>query len=549
MQPLDSATLGQMTTTLHQLVNINPALMSIAERVPLKKLVAFGIDRAIYEIITPVVERSVMIACTTTKELVTKDFAMEPDEKKLRQAAHLMVSSLAGSLALVTCKEPLKVSLFNQLKTVLQGVLDQTLLEHTVTMVIGDNLDLGCTIIEKASTDKAVKEVDERLLPFYQTRQKARAANMPHYDMSIFSKGGSRFPAALPESLRPRPGHLNPHMTRVYEDFARIPRPNQQLLHVDQTQPPLDHTQQMQDTIGAAYKPTTLAEKYAIWQARLDAALAKENQALEFQNLPETSEIHALVVELTEIVNMTQKREDVATGLAEKLFILLYDRPSTLSGSVICAGLNAMKNAGFARLPLQLTSWYGQLCQNEARRFNRVVINSLARAHLIHYQEFDAFLVSCLSNRGGPILGTVDFIVGLINQNMIVDRTIKASDLYNTLEVLRKLASTTHEGERIVMLIDDARKLLRDADPDGLREQVTPMFDSWAKIVHGDPSEKNIAAAVEQFIKAGFLKGVDVTNQTDSSGFVSSFLCCIVSTLKFQALRVPRLVMAVSHSS
>ena len=528
MQPLDSNALGQMTATLHQLVTINPTLASIADRIQLKRFVSMAIDRAIYEIITPVVERSVMIACTTTKELVTKDFAMEPDEKKLRQAAHLMVSSLAGSLALVTCKEPLKVSLVNQLKNVLQTMLDPTLLEQTINIVVADNLDLGCTIIEKASTDKAVKEVDERLLPYYQSRQKARAASTPFYDMSIFNKGGSRFPAALPESLRPKPGHLNPHLTRVYDDFARIPRANQQLLHIDQPQSPqIDSAQQIQEPILAAYKPTTLAEKYAIWQTRLDAALAKENHALDVNNLPETSEIHSLVSDLGDIVNMTQKREDVATGLAERLFILLYDRPSTLSGSVICAGLNAMKNLGFARLPHQLTSWYCQVCQNEARRFNRVVINSLAKAHLIHYPELDVFLAGCLSNRSGPVLGSVDFVVSIINQNMIVDRIIKASDLPTTLEVLRKLASTTHEGERIVMLIDDARKLLRDPDPDGLREQVAPMFDNWAKIVHADPSEKNIAAGIEPFVKAGFLKGDDVTNRVFRICIELSVLHCV----------------------
>lgn len=191
-----------------------------------------GIDRAIYEIITPVVERSVMIACTTTKELVTKDFAMEPDEQKLRKAAHLMVSSLSGSLALVTCKEPLRVSLQSQLKEVLQDVLDPGLLDQTILTVITDNLDLGCTIIEKASTDKAIKEVDERLLPYYQSRQKARAANTPFYDMSIFTRGSGRFPASLPESLRPKPGQLNATQTRVYDDFARIPRPNQHLLRL-----------------------------------------------------------------------------------------------------------------------------------------------------------------------------------------------------------------------------------------------------------------------------------------------------------------------------
>eukprot|EP00210_Caulerpa_lentillifera_P003605 g3440.t1 len=533
MPPMDaSGILGQVTATLHQLVNINPSLASVAERVPLKRLVSAGIDRAIYEIITPVVERSVMIACTTTKDLVTKDFAMEPDEKKLRQAAHLMVSSLAGSLALVTCKEPLRMSLFSQLKSLLTGHLDPGVLEPAVNMVIADNLDLGCTIIEKASTDKAVKEVDERLLPYYQSRQKARAANTPFYDMSIFSKNNGRFPAALPESLRPRPGHLTPQMTRVYDDFARIPRSSQQLLVGDQPQSPqMDPQQppmQQQEPILGPYKPTTLAERLAMWQARLDAALSKENQGLDLNDLPETSEVHSLVSELGEIVNMSQKREDVAIGLAEKLFIRMFDRTTTLSCSVSCAGLNALKLAGFARLPCQLTSWYCQVCQNESRRFNRVVIDCLAKANLIHYPELDLFLTGCLSSRTGPFMGSVDFIVGLISQNMIAHRIMKASDLNNTLEVLRRLAAVAPDGEGLLLLIEEARKVPRDHDPDGLREQVTPMFDNWARTVHEDgASEKSIAACVDQFIKKGFLKGDDVTNRFFRICIELSVLHCV----------------------
>lgn len=51
------------------------------------------------------------IAGISTKELVLKDFATEADEVKLRNAGMLMSQKLAGSLALVTCKEPLKSNL------------------------------------------------------------------------------------------------------------------------------------------------------------------------------------------------------------------------------------------------------------------------------------------------------------------------------------------------------------------------------------------------------------------------------------------------------
>lgn len=50
------------------------------------------------------VERSVSIATLTTKQVVLKDLAMEPEEDVVRKAGQLMVSNLAGSLALVTCR-------------------------------------------------------------------------------------------------------------------------------------------------------------------------------------------------------------------------------------------------------------------------------------------------------------------------------------------------------------------------------------------------------------------------------------------------------------
>ena len=67
-------------------------------------------------------ERSVTIAGISTRELVAKDFATEGNEETLRQAAHSMAQKLAGSLALVTCKEPLRSNLSNHMR--------QFLIEH-----------------------------------------------------------------------------------------------------------------------------------------------------------------------------------------------------------------------------------------------------------------------------------------------------------------------------------------------------------------------------------------------------------------------------------
>ena len=100
---------------LQQHIKIAPAPnLPEATRVALARLTPVALTAAVREIVSPVVERSVTIACMTARELVLKDFAVEPDGARLRKAAHLMVSSLAGSLALVTCREPLKASVATQ---------------------------------------------------------------------------------------------------------------------------------------------------------------------------------------------------------------------------------------------------------------------------------------------------------------------------------------------------------------------------------------------------------------------------------------------------
>lgn len=63
-------------------------------------------------------ERSVAIASVSTRELITKDFAVESDENQMRNAAHMMAQSLAGSLAMVTCKEPLRLSMATNLRAI-----------------------------------------------------------------------------------------------------------------------------------------------------------------------------------------------------------------------------------------------------------------------------------------------------------------------------------------------------------------------------------------------------------------------------------------------
>lgn len=217
-------------SNLPSLVTINSQIPLFQVHTSLRTLVPHAVDRAIKEVISAVVERSVTISCLTTREMVTKDFAMEPDENMLKKAAQLMVSSVAGSLALVTCREPLRVSLTNHLWQLLlphcgtKDMNETAALEQVVHILSTENLELGCNLIEKAVVEKALKDIEESIAPAIQARkdQRARNPNVTYYDTS-YIQPTSKWPQALPDMLRPKPGPLTAQQLKVYKDFNSMP--------------------------------------------------------------------------------------------------------------------------------------------------------------------------------------------------------------------------------------------------------------------------------------------------------------------------------------
>ncbi|KAL8091899.1 uncharacterized protein LOC141692281 isoform X1 [Apium graveolens] len=222
-------TISQLPTpasNIEQQVVVNPKLHSLGLQRHFQSVLPAVMDRSIKEIVSSIVQRSVSIATQTTKELVLKDYAMESDETRIRNAAHLMVASLAGSLAHVTCKEPLRASITSHLRSSVQGLtLANDLLEQAVQLVANDNLDLGCAHIEQAATEKAIQTIDGEIAQQLSIRRKQREGVGPaFFDTSLYTQGHM---GVLPESLRPKPGRLSHSQQRVYEDFVRLPWQNQ----------------------------------------------------------------------------------------------------------------------------------------------------------------------------------------------------------------------------------------------------------------------------------------------------------------------------------
>lgn len=188
----------------------------------LHDMVRTALTRALQDIIQPVVDRSVTIAAISTAQMIRKDFATEPDETRVRTSAINMVKTTAGSLALVTSKEPLRANITNYMRS-LASELPQGLPEGTIIMCVNSNLDLACNIIEKQAEERAIPEIEAGIEPELELRRRHRLSrgNENYVDPSL-----SRWAMTIPHpyKLSPNADGLNAQQMAIYEDFNRQPR-------------------------------------------------------------------------------------------------------------------------------------------------------------------------------------------------------------------------------------------------------------------------------------------------------------------------------------
>lgn len=82
-------------------------------------------NTTLYTSKAPVTAFEAILPCATLFYTVfeapptAQDFAFEADGARMRKAAHLMVTSLAGSMALVSCRDAMRTSLSGQLRALL----------------------------------------------------------------------------------------------------------------------------------------------------------------------------------------------------------------------------------------------------------------------------------------------------------------------------------------------------------------------------------------------------------------------------------------------
>lgn len=189
----------------------------------LKEITHASLNKALQDIIQPVVDRSVTIAAISTQQMIHKDFATEPNEERVRNCAVSMVKATAGSLALVTSKEPLRANFTNYMRQ-FSGDIPGGLPEGTIIMCVNSNLDLASGVIEEAAERRAVPEIEEMIESELEARRRHRVQrpNQPYVDVSL-----NRWAMTMPDPYKMAPSlhGLNMEQMAIYEEFQRQPRP------------------------------------------------------------------------------------------------------------------------------------------------------------------------------------------------------------------------------------------------------------------------------------------------------------------------------------
>jgi len=508
----DTSAQDQQQTVIPNLaayVTINPNFVSgNITHALLKRTVPIAVDRAIREIIQPVVERSVTIACITTKEIITKDFAMESDESKMRKAAQLMVANLAGSLALVTCREPLRASVVTHLRQLFMSNLtgaggnspenvqlndqEQSTIENCVEECANDNLELGCMLIEKAATEKAIRDMDEALSPALTMRKKHREqTGQPFYDMSIFGNGSQRYPSALPEPLRPKPSGLRNEQLLVYEAFQRMPR--QPTVPPSQVQPGSSSSSQAGNGgTNSAFSTTsskstsakvdvealsTIAGKLDNAVTSLLNAAGSRSSDITLSRLPSDHEVKQLLHAAQQMVTSTNSdgslistETDAVLGFSQGIFKRLYElhltEPLRLESFV--ALLEALSQC-CRQLGQDLSTWatYAPTETEGQRDLHRTILLLLMRSHLLDVAKLDEYLEKSMENGRNSIW--VQFTL-LFVRTAVIEKIFNPTELPKAIAILSRISEKSGENNQIshiLRLVEDMNSSSLSNEPKG----------------------------------------------------------------------------------
>ncbi|XP_035520455.1 CCR4-NOT transcription complex subunit 1 isoform X8 [Morone saxatilis] len=522
-------------------ININVNIPLLQAHPQLKQCVRQSVERAVQELVHPVVDRSIKIAMTTCEQIIRKDFALDSEESRMRVAAHHMMRNLTAGMAMITCREPLLMSIASNLKNSFAAALraptpqQREMMEEAAARIAQDNCELACCFIQKTAVEKAGPEMDKRLATEFELRKHARQEGRRYCDPVVLTYQAER----MPEQIRLKVGGVDPKQLAVYEEFARnVPG---FLPSNDLSQPTGFLAQPMKQQ---AWATDDVAQIYDKCMADLEQHLHAIPPALAMN--PLTQALRSLL----EAVALARNSRDgiAALGLLQKAVEGLLDATSGADADLL---LRYRECHLLVLKALQDGRAYGpQWCNKQITRcliecrdeykYNVEAVELLIRNHLVNMQQYDLHLAQSMEN--GLHYMAVAFAMQLVKLLLVDERSVShvtEADLFHTIETLMRTCahSRANAPEGLPQLMDIVRSnyeamidrahggpnfMMHSGisqaseydDPPGLREKAEYLLREWVNLYHsaaaGRDSTKAFSAFVGQMHQQGILKTDDL---------------------------------------
>ncbi|XP_076878144.1 CCR4-NOT transcription complex subunit 1 isoform X3 [Brachyhypopomus gauderio] len=522
-------------------ININSNVALLQAHPQLKQCVRQAIERAVQELVHPVVDRSIKIAMTTCEQIVRKDFALDSEESHMRVAAHHMMRNLTAGMAMITCREPLLMSIATNLKNSFAAALraptsqQREMMEEAAARIAQDNCELACCFIQKTAVEKAGPEMDKRLATEFELRKHARQEGRRYCDPMVLTYQAER----MPEQIRLKVGGVDPKQLAVYEEFARnVPG---FLPSNDLSQPTGFLAQPMKQQ---AWPTDDMAHIYDKCISDLEQHLHAIPPALAMN--PQAQALRSLL----EAVAMARNSRDgiTALGLLQKAVEGLLDATSGADADLL---LSYRECHLLVLKALQDSRAYGpQWCNKQITRcliecrdeykYNVEAVELLIRNHLVNMQQYDLHLAQSMEN--GLHYMAVAFAMQLVKLLLVDERSVShitEADLFHTIETLMRTCAHSranapeglpqlmdvvrsnyeamidrHHGGPNFMMHSGISQASEYDDPAGLREKAEYLLREWVNLYHsaaaGRDSTKAFSAFVGQMHQQGILKTDDL---------------------------------------
>jgi len=221
---VDTANLGSLMSH----IQISSSLQLLQSNPNLKQYVRSAVEKAIQDLLLPVVDRSIKYTINACEHIIKKDFALDPEESRMRIAAHHMMRYLTAGMAMITSRDHIFHAINNNLKTTFTTAVRnystspqmKELVEQTCSTIANDNMEIACVFIQKAAVEKALMEIDKRLATEYEIRKQARLEGRMYCEQSSMAYQMDR----MPEIIRVKPASVscqNFYRPRFMYSFAR----------------------------------------------------------------------------------------------------------------------------------------------------------------------------------------------------------------------------------------------------------------------------------------------------------------------------------------